>query len=449
MDNIIAWLNKNNIEEVQCLTGDQNGISRGKIFPVDKFIEDKGFRIAEGILLQATCGDLIDDKKLFSIIDPGDIDMVLKPDPNCCYVLPWTRKPSAMIIHDCFDQKDNVVTLSPRNVLKKVIQLYKDKGWQAIVAPEMELYFTQTCTDPNQDLQPPIGRSGRTEAGRQSFGIDAITEFEPLINDIYDWSAQQNLDIDVVVHEEGAAQFEFNFNHGDPLSLADQVFVFKRTVKEAAIKHGCTATFMAKPISGQPGSAMHIHQSIVDINSGENIFSHNGSNETTALFNHYLGGLQQYIPEVMPMFAPNVNSYRRFIAKQATPVNIHWGVENRTVGLRVPDAGGQARRVENRLPGSDANPYLAIAATLLCGYIGMVEQLEPEAETIGKANHKPSADLPLNIDLAIEKMASSEVIKKYLGDVFVEGFTETRLADYENYKDVISAWERHYLLNAV
>jgi len=449
MDNIIKWLKDNNIQEVQCLTGDQNGISRGKILPVNKFIEDGGFRIAEGILLQATCGDLIDEEKLFTIIDPGDIDMVLKPNPHCCYVLPWTDKPTAMIIHDCFDQKDNIVELSPRNILKKVIKLYEDKGWQAVVAPEMELYLTANCTDPNQPLVPPKGKSGKPESGRQSFGIDAINEFSPLITDVYDWCKQQNLQIDVVVHEEGTAQLEFNFNHGDPLSLADQVFVFKRTMKEAAIKHGCTATFMAKPISGEPGSAMHIHQSIVDIKTGNNIFSASDGKNMTDCFHHYIGGLQRYIPHVMPMFAPNVNSFRRFIAKQATPVNLHWGIENRTVGLRVPDAGGQARRVENRLPGSDANPYLAIAATLLCGYIGMVNKITPSEETKGKANKKKSTDLPLSIEEAINNMAESDTIKEYLGCTFVEGYTETRIADYENFKRVISAWERDYLLTTV
>ena len=130
-------------------------------------------------------------------------------------------------------------------------------------------------------------------------------------------------------------------------------------------------------------------------------------------------------------------------------MNILWGVENRTVGLRVPDAPKQAKRVENRLPGADANPYLAIAATLICGYIGMKEKISPSEETTKKANKSPANHLPLNIDAAIEQMANSETIKQYLGDDFVTGFTATRLADYENYKSVISAWERHYLLTTV
>jgi glutamine synthetase len=311
----------------------------------------------------------------------------------------------------------------------------------------MELYLTKTSADANLPLEPPVGLSGRQEAGRQSFGIEAISDFDPFINDVYDWAKKLGLDIDAVVHEEGPAQFEFNFNHGDPISLADQVFMFKRMVKEAAIKHGFTATFMAKPISGEPGSAMHIHQSIVDIQSNENIFANDKGN--TKAFAHYIGGLQRYTPEIMAILAPNVNSYRRFVTGIAAPVNLHWGVENRTVGLRIPESPKNARRVENRLPGADSNPYLAIAATLICGYLGMVEEIEPSAETTGKANKERSSSLPLNIDAAISAMESSSALRKYLGNDFVKGFTQTRLADYENYKNVISAWERRFLLTTV
>jgi len=449
LDEITHWLTENNVTDVQCLIGDHTGIARGKVYPLAKFIDEGGCRLGETILLQAATGDLASDDVLHSLADPRDIDMLLKPDASACYLVPWADKPTAMIIHDCFDQAGIEMELSPRNMLKRVIALYKNKGLQAIVAPEMELYLANTCADANLPLTAPLGKSGRVESGRQSFGIDAINEFEPLMTDIYQWADIQGLDLDVVVHEEGTAQFEFNFNHGDPLSLADQVFAFKRLVKAAAEKHGITATFMAKPISGQPGSAMHIHQSIVDIDTGENIFASNNESGFSEAFGHYIGGLQKYTPDVMPMYAPNVNSYRRFLAGQATPVNLHWGVENRTVGLRVPDAPKQATRVENRIPGADSNPYLAIAATLLCGYIGMIEKISPSEATNNKANTTLAEDLPLNIESAIQNMANSKVIKEYLGATFVEGFTATRLADYNNYKSEISAWERHYLLTSV
>jgi len=449
MDKIESWLATHNIKQVQCVVGDHTGVPRGKVLPVEMFINEQGCRLAETILLQSVVGGYAAGDVLWSLSDPRDVDMILKPDATACYVLPWEEEATAMIIHDSYTPSDEEVAFSPRNVLKKVIDLYNQQGWQAVIAPEMELYLTKTCADENQDLQVPAGKSGRIEAGRQSFSLDAISEFDPLMKDIYAWGHKQGLGLDVVVHEEGRGQFEFNFNHGDPLKLADQVFVFKRTVKAAAAKHGITATFMAKPIRGEPGSAMHVHQSVVDIESGDNIFADDSDEGFSDLFKYYLGGLQKFTPQVMPMLAPNVNSYRRFSTGESVPVNLLWGVENRTVGLRVPNAPKQATRVENRIAGADTNAYLAIAATLLCGYIGMMEKVAPSTETTSRANGELSKDLPLNIELAIEMMANSETMKKYLGEEFVRGFTATRQADCDHYKNEISAWERRFLLTTV
>ncbi|MEW6998751.1 glutamine synthetase family protein [Colwelliaceae bacterium BS250] len=446
MDNIENWLLENNIEEVQCVTADHTGIPRGKTLPAQSFLADE-LRIPEGVALSTASGDLINDDIMFSLIDPRDLDMFMKPDLNTRYVLPWTKKPTAMIIHDCWLRNGEENDLCPRTILKNVLALYKSKGWQPVVAPEMELHVLKTNADPSQELEPPMGRSGRTEAGRQSFGIDALAEYSDFIDLVYDWAKQLNLDLDSVVHEEGAGQLEFNFKHGDALKLADQVFVFKRLVKEAAIQCGITATFMAKPISDEPGNAMHIHQSIISTETGKNIFADDSGD--TELFKHYIGGLQKYTGDLMPIFAPNANSYRRFVAGVAAPVNVFWGTENRSVGLRVPEAPQQARRVENRLPGADSNPYLAIAATLLCGYLGMVEEIERSEESVDRVNAHISDDIPTNFDSAIKAMADSKTMQQYLGERFITGFTETRLVDFNHFKSVITSWERRFLISAV
>jgi glutamine synthetase len=159
------------------------------------------------------------------------------------------------------------------------------------------------------------------------------------------------------------------------VKLADEIFYFKRMIREAALRHNCYATFMAKPIEGEPGSAMHVHHSIVDT-TGQNIFSNDDGGESAA-FLHFIGGMQRHLPSVIALLAPYVNSYRRYVRDFAAPINLEWGRDNRTTGLRVPVSDAASRRVENRLPGMDCNPYLGIAASLACGYLGLVEGDRP------------------------------------------------------------------------
>ncbi|MBB4862889.1 glutamine synthetase family protein [Pseudomonas sp. LABIM340] len=448
LDQLSGWLKERKITEVECMIADLTGIARGKIAPTAKFLNEKGMRLPESVLLQTVTGDYVEDDIYYDLLDPADIDMVCRPDENAVFLVPWAIEPTAMVIHDTYDKLGNPIELSPRNVLKRVLQLYADKGWKPIVAPEMEFYLTKRSDDPDYPLQAPIGRSGRQETGRQSFSIDAANEFDPLFEDMYDWCELQGLDLDTLIHEEGTAQMEINFRHGDALDLADQIVVFKRTMREAALKHNVAATFMAKPMTGEPGSAMHLHQSIVDIKTGKNIFS-NADGSMSELFLHHIGGLQKLIPEALPLFAPNVNSFRRFLPDTSAPVNVEWGEENRTVGLRVPDSTPDNRRVENRLAGADANPYLALAASLLCGYIGMVEGLKPSAQVKGRGYERRNLRLPLTIEAALECMEGSKTLEKYLGDKFIRGYVAVKRAEHENFKRVISSWEREFLLLSV
>ena len=193
------------------------------------------------------------------------------------------------------------------------------------------------------------------------------------------------LNVDTLIHEIGAGQMEINFFHAHPLGLADEVFLFKRTVREAALRHDMFATFMAKPIAGEPGSC--------DARAPEHRRHRRPAATSSATrtarrareFFWYIGGLQKYIPAAMALFAPYVNSYRRLVRFTAAPINIQWGTDNRTVGIRSPVASPAARRIENRVIGADANPYVALAATLACGYLGMKNRIEPAPECKGDA----------------------------------------------------------------
>jgi glutamine synthetase len=245
-------------------------------------------------------------------------------------------------------------------------------------------------------------------------------------------------------HEDGAGQLEVNFLHGDPLELADQVFLFKRIAREAALKHGIYATFMAKPMEGEPGSALHLHQSIVDVKTGVNLFVMPDGSDSP-MFRSFIGGLQRYVPEALVIFGPYVNSYRRFTRYLAAPINVHWGYDNRTVGLRVPNADPENRRIENRIPGADVNPYLAIATSLACGYMGMIEGLTPTEATTGSA-YQSEQGFARDLFAALDLMEACTPLHDILGRGFVELYCAIKRVEHETYFQVISPWEREHLL---
>ena len=334
--------------------------------------------------------------------------------------------------------------MAPRQVLRHVLDLYAQKGWDPVVAPELEFYLVEPNIDADYPLKPPIGRSGRAEPGRQSSSIAAVNEFDPLFDDVYQFCEDQDIAIDTLIHEDGPAQMEINLLHGNALDLADQAFMFKRTAREAALRHKIYATFMAKPHAKEPGSAMHIHQSIVDRQTRQNIFSTQDGGPSSLFFSH-IAGLQRYLPAAMALLAPNVNSYRRISRFQVAPINVQWGYDNRTAGLRVPMSGPEDRRVENRLAGADANPYLASAASLACGYLGMIQGLSPTEPISGSAHDLPFS-LPRNIDEAIRLLRECDPLIEIFSESFVSAFSLVKEAEHEVYLQVISSWEREHLL---
>ena len=438
------WLNERRVTEIECLVPDLTGVARGKILPREKFTEDRGMRLPEAVVAMGVTGEFPEAGPYYDVISPTDRDMHLRPDPSTVRLVPWATDPTAQVLHDCYDRDGTLVPYAPRSVLRRVCELYAAEGWQPIVAPELEFYLVARNSDPDVPLKPPVGRSGRSETSRQAYSIDAVNEFDPLFEDIYAYCEKMELGVDTLIHEIGAGQMEINFFHAAPLQLADEVFFFKRTVREAALRHNMFATFMAKPIAGEPGSAMHIHQSVVDAATGHNIFSQADGSASDA-FRWYLGGLQKYIPAAMALFAPYVNSYRRLARHTAAPINIQWGTDNRTVGIRSPVAPPHARRIENRVIGADANPYVALAATLACGWLGMKQRIEPSPECKGDAYLGDHA-LPRSLGEALELLRAEKDLARVLGESFVTVYTEVKEIEYAEFMKVISPWEREHLL---
>ena len=439
---IKEWLQEKSITEVECLVSDISGIPRGKILPVHKYvsaIETGGLRLPEYVFGQSVTGEYYDSVVLNEI----GADIVLRPDPATCRLVPWYAEPTAQIIHDAVDHDGRIVPFAPRAVLARVLALFDEAGLEPVIAPELEFFLVEQSADANNPLVTPTGKSGRAEKARQAYGIDAVNEFDPLFEEIYDHCDVQGLDIDTLSHEAGAAQMEINFNHGSAMDLADQAFLFKRTVRQTALNHKVHATFMAKPMQDQPGSAMHVHTSVSNKATGMNVFvDENG--EQTDEFLHAIAGMQRHLSGAMALMAPYVNSYRRRTGAEDSPANLAWGMDNRTVGLRVPLGNPKSRRIKNRLPGADANPYLTIAATLAAIWLGLQEKRRPSRPL--KDSGEDLETLPKNLDIALDALEKASPLHDVLGEDFVKLFTEVKRAEADAFLEVISPWEREYLL---
>jgi len=431
------WFKKRAIEDVEAFVPDMAGSARGKVLPADKFGTGE-MKMPESIFGQTISGDYVTDPN-----NVEDRDMLLVPDAGTLRPVPWATDPAASVFLDCYRRDKTRVPTSPRGVLRSVLSKFESSGWIPVVAPEVEFYLLSPHSDPMKEAEPPEGRLGWTEGARQPYSIDTMNDFDPFINDVYAYCEEQGIRIDTLSQEAGPAQFEINFLHGNAVDLADQVFLFKRTIREAAIQHEMHATFLAKPMSEDAGSALHIHQSVVD-KQGNNVFS-TPEGEPSELFYGFLGGLQRYMPDAMLIFAPYVNSYRRFLNPWDSPVNLAWAIDNRTVGLRVPDSAPDARRIENRVAGADVNPYLAIAATLACGYLGMVEGLEPTDPISGSA-YGSEFKLHWHIYSAIDALRASNAMRSMLGDEFVTLYCALKHAEFMEFEQIITPWEREILM---
>ena len=435
-----AYLDGRRPDEVECVIADLPGIARGKAVPGTKFARQDRFHLPDSIFYQTITGGYAETGAQWT-----EPDMILTPDMETASAAPWAEDPTLQVIHDARDRTGAPIPMAPRNVLKRVVEAYEADGLTPVVAPEMEFYLVARNTDPARSIEPMMGRSGRPAAARQSYSMSAVDEYGPVIDDIYDFAEAQGFEIDGITQEGGAGQVEINLRHGDPVKLADEIFYFKRLIREAALRHDCFATFMAKPIEGEPGSAMHVHHSVLDA-SGGNIFS-DGEAETPA-FRHFVAGMQAHLPAAIAVLAPYVNSYRRYTRDHAAPINLEWGYDNRTTGIRVPVAPPEARRVENRLAGMDCNPYLGIAASLACGLLGLRTGREP-TPPLGTDAYDAEEAIPRGLFSALDALKADEAFRDVLGERFCAIYEAVKTAEYDEFLQVISPWEREHLLVSV
>lgn len=428
------------VEEVECVTPDLNGVPRGKVMTATGFLAGQRLQLARGVLLQCIMGGY--PPTCFYGSDDGDL--LLVPDPQQIHLLPWCERPRALAICDAEELKGGGSPLSTRTLLKRVLAAYARQGWQPVVATELEFFVFAPHDDPHLPFQPPIGLDGRREAGFSAFSISSSNGLRPFFDDVYRCMAALGLPRDTFMHEMGVSQFEINLLHGDPLHVADQTFLFKHLLREVALRHGLMVVCMAKPLAGVPGSSMHIHQSLVAQGSGRNLFS-DECGEPTPAFRHFIGGQQRALADFTLLFAPHVNSYQRLCHPYASPNNVCWSHDNRAAGLRIPASPPAARRVENRLPGADANPYLAITASLAAGLFGLLQQVEPSAPLQGEFQVPEALTLPSSMPVALARLELSQLARELFGNEFIEGYIASKNLELMSFLDEITPWERRVL----
>lgn len=428
------------IDEIECVTPDLNGVPRGKVMTAEGFLEGRRLQLARGVLLQCIMGGY--PAARFYGSDDGDL--ALNADPRQIHRLPWSDPPRALAICDADELAGGSSGLSTRGLLKRVIARYAERGLAPVVATELEFFVFAPNPDPQQPFLPPVGLDGRREEGFSAFGVASNSGLRPFFQEVYRCMAALGLPRDTFMHEMGISQFEINLLHGDALLLADQTLLFKHLLKEVGLKHGLNVVCMAKPLAKTPGSSMHIHQSVVELGSGRNVFS-DGAGAPTPAFYHFIGGQQAAMADFTLLFAPHVNSYQRLCHPYASPNNACWSHDNRAAGLRIPASAAVARRVENRLPGADANPYLAIAASLAAGLYGMERELLPSEPIQGEFEVPEALTLPCTLHGALERLKRSALARELCGEEFIEGYIASKRLELTSFYDEISPWERRVL----
>lgn len=424
---------------LELLVCDINGVPRGKTIASASFEAGQLPHLPLAVLMQTIVGEYAE---LMDSYNPKDEDMLLQPDWASYRLSPW-KDDTAQVICQAIDKNSGqAVGYDTRYVLQQVLESYANRGLQPVVAPELEFYLLEPVRNGDQELRQSPGRDGWSECGGEAFNLDALDRYQGFIDEVTTASQQAGLATDGLVHEMGPGQIELNVRHGDALRCADELFLLKRLVKACALRHGKLASFMAKPVVGIPGNGLHMHCSLSNA-QGENVFALEDGGAPARL-RHFIGGLQQFMPAIFALIAPNVNSYKRFVRGVSAPINLHWGYDNRTTGFRIPYGPDAAGRVESRIAGADANPYLFMAATLVCGLLGMEQQLEPTAPHEGDA-YNDKADLPDNLYDALTALQASELLIDALGKEFVDVFVSVKHGELNAFSQQISPWEVSYL----
>ena len=436
------------IEVVQLVITDLNGVARGKNIAREELaaLFGPGRNVAGSILGLDVTGEDVEDTGLVWAV--GDADQTCRPVAGTLARAAWLVRPTAQVLGTLFELDGRPARADPRHVLARVVERLQARGCTPVVAVELEFYLLERDEDGRP--VPARGQLSGIRGGRiDAYGLGRLDDMAPLFDEVGAAARSLGLPVRTLMSEYAPGQFEMTLEHrADALRAVDEAVMFKRAVRGVAARHGCVACFMAKPFAELAGSGMHLHASLAGPD-GRNLCADDDPRGSLML-RQAIGGLRATLADGMAVFAPNANSYRRFRAMSYAPVAATWGVNNRTVGLRVPTGPPATRHVEHRAAGADANPYLVAAAVLAGMLHGLERSLDPgpPVEGNGYAQNSPGG-LPLQWHAAIDRAAQSEFLADALGRDFLDVFLAVKRRESEKFGALVTDRDYEWYLDTV
>jgi len=435
------------VQHVDALFVDINGIMRGKRYPRAEVphLFEKGMLMPYSAMVVDVTGNTSDAGGVgFS---DGDPDGTMFPVSGTLAPVPWAHDPTAQCIVSFDDSNGGKEFLEPRNILERVDERLRADGLNAVCALELEFYLIDTQRTPDGRPQAPISpATGEREISTQVYGMEELEDYSAVLSDIEKTCHAQGVPAYTASAEYAAGQFEVNLKHSSPAVVAaDHAALLCRVVRNVALEHGFRATFMAKPFLEQAGNGLHIHTSVLD-DVGENLFSDGDDPLNNTTLRHAVGGMQAALFESMAVFAPCINGYRRYQPNIYVPMGKTWGLNNRSLAFRLPLGDNGSRRIEHRVGGADANPYLALAAVLAGLHHGITNKLDPGEANTGNAGAEPDPGFPRTIEEGLVAFKDGDILCDYFGDMYAEIYYLTKVAEVTGFRDYISKREYDWYL---
>jgi glutamine synthetase len=416
------------------------GVPRGKRLRRHEILAvfEQGRFLPGSILVNDITGQDVEATGL--VWEDGDADRIARPVSGRLTPAPWLGDDVAQVALSMYELNGTANDIDPRHVLQRVIDRFAADGMTPVVACELEYYLVDARRTPDGKIQLPLSPlTGERALQHQVYGLREVEEASAFLRDLWAAADAMGVPLEGAISEYAPGQLELTLkHHPDALRAADDAVLYKRAAKGVALRHGCEATFMAKPFADRAGSGMHLHVSINDA-KGRNIMAADAPEGSPAV-RHAIGGMKALLADSMAIYAPNANSYRRFRANSYAPVAPTWGVNNRTVSFRVPAGAPATRHIEHRVAGADAHPALAVAALLAATHYGLTNQIDPGPAIVGDGYAQAAAGgemIPLNWFAAVERFARSELLNDYFGERFVRMYAAVKRTEQERFNSAI------------